>query len=211
MIIFFNSQPVSQQVKVSKLYERAKSLYGSDYFDLQNETWLGDKLTIESLFPNWIVNEYNNNTNNVLIIPIIKNYLRWLLSIDYGYGAQLDWEKLRVPLYCNSIFLEAYADFYFPGADFSQEPLSTVLPNIRKFAIKSDVNYFNIKGTPDGIKYCICTLLGLNWKNVTVSTPNYGVVKISITSSDYSTFISYKTFLEEYVIPAGMTIIYEAV
>lgn len=211
MIIFFNQQPITPEVKIEKLYARAQQLYGSDYFDQQDQSWLGDKLTIESLFPNWIVEEYNSRPNSVLVIPIIKNYLRWLLSIEYGYGAQLDWEKIRVPLFAKSIFLETYADFYFPGADFSQAPLSNILSNIRQFAIKSDLNYFNIKGTPNAIKYCICTLLGFAWKNITATTPNYGVVKISIVNSDYSDFMKYKSFLEEHVIPAGMTIIYEAV
>lgn len=211
MIIFFNNQPVSQSVKIAKLYDRAKSLYGTDYFSLQDETWLGDKLTVQALFPNWIIKEYNSNPNSVLVVPIVKNYLRWLLSIEYGYGAQLEWEYLRIPLYVNSIFLEAYADFYFPGADFSQAPLSNILSNVKRFGVKADLNYFNIKGTPAAIKYCICSLLGFNWDDVCVNTANAAIIEIEIATASYSNLLLYRTFLEEHVIPAGMSVIYKAV
>lgn len=211
MIIFFNNQPITKDVKIAKLYERAKSLYGSDYFSLQDEKWLGDNLTIESLFPNWILKEYNSRPNSVLVVPLIKNYLRWLLSIEYGYGAQLEWEYLRTPLYTNSIFLEAYSDFYFPGADFSQSQLSTILPNIRKFAVNAENNYFNVKGTPAAIKYCICNLLGFAWDDVDVITANAAVIEISVPSAQYNNLMSYQSFLEQHVIPAGMSIIYKAV
>ena len=40
MIIFFNNQPVTQEVKIKKLFEKAQALYGSDYYDLQNENGL---------------------------------------------------------------------------------------------------------------------------------------------------------------------------
>ncbi len=159
MILFFNNQPVTTEVKIQKLLQRAQELYGSDYYNLQNQYWFGDNLTTQSLFPAWIVREYDENPSNVLVIPIVKNYLRWLLSLDYGYGAQLDWENIRSPLYCNSKFLETYADFNFFGADFSQAPLSSVLTNIRKFLANAEKDYNNQKGTPDAVKYLICNLV----------------------------------------------------
>lgn len=208
MILFFNSQPVTELVKIEKLFERARSLYGSDFYDLQTINWFGDRLTIESLFPNWILQEYKNNPSNVLVIPIVKNYIRWLLSLEEGYGAQLDWENIRCPTTTKSIFLEAYANFYFPNADFSSSPLKDVLPNIRKFLIKADYNYFNIKGTPEAIKYLMCALLGFDWDSVEVYTAESATIQINVTSTYTDDLILYKNFLEEYAITAGTSVIY---
>jgi hypothetical protein len=208
MILFFNNQPVTEAVKIQKLLQRAQDLYGSDYFDLQNQFWFGDNLTVESLFPSWILKEYDDNNKNVLVVPIIKNYFRWLLSLEYGYGAQLNWENIRTSLFTNKIFLEAYCDFYFPGADFSQEPLNQILPNIRKFLINIDPDYSNQKGTPSGIKYLICNLLGFNWDEVEIYTANSCVIQVNVSSSSFNRLKSYQSFLEEHVLPAGMSIIY---
>ena len=134
--------------------------------------------------------------------------MRWLLSQDYGYGAQLNWENIRVPLYANSIFLEAYADFYFPNADFSQQPLASILSNIRQFSVGASKNYFDIKGTPAAIKYLISSLLGIAWDSIIVSQSSPGLLTISIASASNDYFSQYKTFLEEYVIPAGIAITY---
>lgn len=208
MILFFNNQPVSEQVKIQKMIDRAKELYGSDYYSLQNQYWLGDYLTTEALFPSWIIREYNENQSNVLVIPIIKNYLRWLFSLEFGYGAQLDWEHIRSPLYANSLFLEAYADFYFPRADFSKTPLSGILPNIRKFLANAEKDYNNQKGTPQAIKYLICNLLGFSWDEVDVFTANSAILQVNTTSAKYNNLQQYKSFLEEYVFPAGISIVY---
>lgn len=208
MILFFNNQPVSEQVKIKKFIERAQALYGSDYYNLQNQYWFGDNLTIQSLFPAWIIREYDENPSNVLVIPIVKNYLRWLFSLDYGYGAQLDWENIRSILYCNSKFLEAYADFNFYGADFSKTPLASVLPNIRKFLANAEKDYNNQKGTPDAIKYLICNLLGFDWADVDVYTANAAIMQVDITSVNYNRLQTFKSFLEEHVFPAGVSVIY---
>lgn len=208
MIILFNDQPVTEGVKIDKMFERAKSLYGSDFYSTQTIPWVGDDITVESLFPSWVMKSYEQTPSNVLVVPLIKNYLRWLFSLEYGYGAQLDWENIRIPLKVNSIFLEAYADYYFNGAKFDSEPLSSILPNIRKFLIKSDLNYFNQKGTPEAIKYLITSLLGFVIDDVEVYTANYSVVQIKIASSQYNNLLKYKNFLEEHVIPAGMTVLY---
>jgi hypothetical protein len=169
MIIFFSTQPATINGKINALVERAKALYNSDYYDIENEKWLADKLTIESLFPSWIVKAAENNSE-VLVTKIVKNYMRWLLSLEHGYGAQLDWEKIRTIPLANEIFLEVYIDFYFPGADFSQQNFSSLIPNVRKFAINADANYFNVKGTPQAIKYLISNLLGIPWDSVVVGT-----------------------------------------
>jgi hypothetical protein len=208
MIIFFNNQPVTKEVKIKKLFERAQILYGSDYFDIQDERWLGDNLTIESLFPSWILKKYEENPEDVFVIPIIKNYFRWLLSINQGYGAQLEWENLRCGLFTNQIFLEAWANYYFPYADFSSTPLKEKLPNIRKFSINSDLNYFNIKGTPAAIKYVLCTLFDFSISSINVETANAGIISLKVDSSDTTELEKYKTFIEEYLISAGTTIIY---
>ena len=208
MILFFSNLPVSEQSKLNKLVERAKQLYNSDFYNIENQKWLADKLTTESLFPSWILKAAEDN-QNVLVISIIKNYMRWLLSLNFGYGAQLEWENIRTPLLSNSIFLEAYLDFYFPGVDFSQNNLKSSIPNVRTFSIKADENYFNIKGTPAAIKYLISSLLGIPWDSVIVFTGNTNILTIRIANSYASQFEGYKPFLEGHVIPAGIIPLYE--
>lgn len=208
MITVFNGQPVLLNTKVLLTAQRASGLLGSDYQNYITKPWLGDELTIASLFPQWIIKAYEADVNNVTVIPIVKNYMRWLLSQEYGYGAQLNWENIRVPLYINSIFLEALADFYFPGADFSQEPLKTILPNIRRFLIRADQNYFNSKGTPTAIKYIICSLLGFSLSDISVFTGSYVMMEIKITSSKQTSFETFKPFISKYVIPAGIAVNY---
>jgi hypothetical protein len=207
MIIFFSTQPASVDGKINALIERAKTLYNSDYYDIENEKWLADKLTIESLFPSWIVKAAEDNSE-VLVTKIVKNYMRWLLSLEHGYGAQLDWEKIRTIPLANEIFLEAYIDFYFPGADFSQQNFSSLIPNVRKFAINADANYFNVKGTPQAIKYLISNLLGIPWDSVVVGTSTSGIITIKVDSAYYDSILNYKNFLETYVVPAGVSVIY---
>jgi hypothetical protein len=208
MILFLKEQPVSYNVKNALTTAKGGILYGSDFQDRNDSKWLGDNLTIDSLFPQWIIKAYQSDPENVAIIPIIKNYLRWLLSQEYGYGAQLNWENIRVPLFMNSIFLEAVADFYFPNADFSQSHLSPILPNIRRFLIKSDSNYFDIKGTPNAIKYIICSLLGFSVNNISVNTSNFASIDIKVTSSLLSDIEKFKPFIAAYVVPAGMAVNY---
>ena len=152
--------------------------------------------------------EYSDNPNNVTIVPFIKNYLRWLLSQEYGYGAQLNWETLRVPLFTNDVFLEALADFYFPGANFSTAEFQSIIQNLRTFLIKADTNYFNCKGTPAAIKYAICSLLGIPWDSVFIDTGAYTTIEIKISTAEQSKFTSYKSFIEKYIVPAGMSINY---
>lgn len=210
MIIFFSTQPASVNGKINALIERAKTLYNSDYYDIENEKWLADKLTIESLFPSWIVKAAEDNSE-VLVTKIVKNYMRWLLSLEHGYGAQLDWEKIRTIPLANEIFLEAYIDFYFPGADFSQQNFSSLIPNVRKFAINADANYFNVKGTPQAIRYLISNLLGIPWDSVLVSTSTASIITIKVDSGYYDTILNYKNFLETYVVPAGVSVIYTTI
>lgn len=206
MILFFSNVKVSQSNKILRLVERAKTLYNSDFYDVEKEKWFGDKLTIESLFPSWIIKEYEENSNSV-IIPIIKNYLRWLFSLEYGYGAQLNWENIRTPLYANSIFLEAYLDFYFYKSDI-KEPSASLLNNMRNFSLNCDTNYFNIKGTPAAIKYLICNLFGVPWDFITVETANSSIINVTI-KSDYQINVSpYESFLNQHVYPAGMSVVY---
>jgi hypothetical protein len=208
MIIFFNEQPVSKKVKIKKALDVAQIYYGSEYFAIQNNSWFGDSLTVESLFPEWILKEYESNPENVFVIPIIKNYFRWLFSINYGYGAQLEWEYIREPLKINSIFLETFSDFYFPNADFSSSPLKEILPNIKKFLINVDSNYNDSKGTIPGIKYIISNLLGFDLTKFDIITANSGIIHVSLDSSIVSDFEQYKPFLQEHVFPIGMAINY---
>lgn len=208
MIFFLQHQPVTLDRKMDLLVLRAQELYGSDYRDLTNNKWLGDDLTVESLFPQWVIKAYEDDTTNVTVVPVIKNYMRWLLSQDYGYGASLDWENIRVPLFMNDVFLEAVADFYFPRADFSQTSLYASLDNLRSFLVRADQNYFNIKGTAPAIKYIMCSLLGFTWDNVYVGTSNAAMVEIRVASAEYANLDGFKSFIESQVIPAGMSVNY---
>jgi len=208
MITLLNNQLIALNTKMILMSEQASSNLGSDYYGPISQPWLADELTVQSLFPQWIIKAYQSNPNNVAIVPLIKNYMRWLLSQDYGYGAQLNWENIRVPLFTNTVFLEALADFYFPDADFSGAVLNPILPNIRRFLIKSDSNYFNIKGTPQAIKYLICSLLGFAWTDVIVNSGTYCTIEIKIASASSTNFANYKPFLEKYVVPAGMSVNY---
>jgi len=208
MILLLNNLTLSLDSKMNLLSENAATTTGSDYYINLDKPWLGDELTVESLFPQWILKEYSNNPNTVTIVPLIKNYLRWLLSQEYGYGAQLNWETIRVPLFTNNIFLEALADFYFPGADFSTSEYQSIIQNLRTFLIKADTNYFNSKGTPTAIKYAICSLLGIPWNSVYIDTGAYTTIEIKISTAEQSNFTPYKSFIEKYIVPADMSINY---
>lgn len=204
MISAINSQIVTIDTKTNLAVENAQQTLGSDFNSNSLTPWLGDRLTTASLLPQWILKQYYNNPENIMVVPLIKQYFRWLLSQEYGYGAQLNWENIRVPLYMNEIFLEALADFYFPGADFSSPELNAILPNIRRFGVKADTNYFNAKGTPQSIKYLICSLLGFAWDDVSVVTANYVIVDIRIKAASFSSIDPFKSFINNHVIPAGI-------
>lgn len=204
MISAINAQTLTINTKTSLAVEVAQQTLGSDFNKNDLNPWLGDHLTVNSLFPQWILKAYTDSPDTVMIIPVVKQYFRWLLSQEFGYGAQLNWENIRVPLFMNEIFLEALADFYFPGADFSTSDLNSILPNIRRFSVKADSNYFNSKGTPDSIKYVICSLLGFDWDSVYVVTANYTTIDIRIASASYANINPFKSFINNHVIPAGM-------
>lgn len=208
MITLLNSLPVSLNTKMQLFAGSAQAALGSDYNSNTKTQWVGDELTVESLLPQWIIKEYNDSPTTVTIVPIIKNYLRWLLSQEYGYGAQLNWENIRVPLYANSVYLEALAEFCFPGADFASDPLSTILPNIRKFLVKADTNYFNCKGTAPAIKYAICSLMNISWDSVIVTTANATAVNIKLATASATALDNYKSFIEKYITPAGVVVVY---
>jgi hypothetical protein len=206
MILLFNKIPVTLGRKVNEAVLRAQALYGSDFYNYKGQYWFGDNLTTDSLFPNWILNEAQSDPSNVTIVQIVKSYLRWLYSEKYGYGGKVDWETIHNPQAINDKFLQALAYSYFPNEDFSStSSLYDILPNIKKFAIQADVNYFDIKGTLKAIKYAITTLLAISPSQCTVQTgsPGFIIVKANIPEK-------YKPFLNREVYPAGMQIIYQS-
>jgi hypothetical protein len=206
MILLFNKIPVTRERKVNEAVALAKSLYGSEFYNYQGQYWFGDNLTTNSLFPNWILQEAESDSSNVLIVQIIKSYLRWLFSEKYGYGGKVDWENIQCPFTINDKFLQALANKYFPNEDFSSSSdLYDILPNIKKFAIQSDVNFFNIKGTAESIKYAICTLLGVAVDACEVQTgsPGFLIVIADIPEK-------YKPFLNRAVYPAGIIVTYQS-
>jgi len=205
MILLFNHIPVSLERKINEFVNIAKSTYGSDFYAIQGEYWKGDDLTIQSLFPNWIIRESENDPDNVTIVQIVKSYLRWLFSVEHGYGAYIEWETIHDPQRINNSLLECLADVYFPGADFSSTSDNRdLLDNIKKFAIQADANYFNLKGSPKAIKYLLTTLLNLPQDDVIIDTSSAGffIVRANVPSK-------YKPFLEQYVYPAGTIALYQ--
>lgn len=206
MILLFNHIPVTLQGKINAFISKVKSAYGSEFYNIQGKYWKGDKLTIESLFPDWLVKEYKDDPSNVLIVTIIKNWLRWLMSTEYGYGAQPEWKNIRNPLLLDSTMLEALAEYYFPGADFNSEALLPILPNIRNFGVKADSHYFDCKGTASAIKYVLVTLMDMNYSTTIVNYTSPGIITITGNVDD-----NYKTFLNEHVYPAGTIVNYVSV
>lgn len=203
--LFFNRLPVSIAQKVELLFQKALQQYGSELYNVGKDKFIGDNLTVDSLFPEWILQAYQSNTSNVTIVPIVKQYLRWLFSMKYGYGAYIEWETLRSPIYMQPQLLQGLAELYFPGEDFSSDDLSDILPNIPKFSIQVDYQYFGKKGTPSGIHYVLTTLMGYDYETTEVVSFSNSVIKIIANVSD-----NHKAFLERSVIPAGMVVIYEA-
>lgn len=203
--LFFNRLPVSIAQKVELLFQKALQQYGSELYNVGKDKFIGDNLTVDSLFPEWILQAYQSNTSNVTIVPIVKQYLRWLFSMKYGYGAYIEWETLRSPIYMQPQLLQGLAELYFPGEDFSSDDLSDILPNIPKFSIHVDYQYFGKKGTPSGIHYVLTTLMGYDYETTEVVSFSNSVIKIIANVSD-----NHKAFLERSVIPAGMVVIYEA-
>lgn len=205
MILLFNHIPVSLERKINELIVLAKNEYGSDFYNVNGEYWKGDDLTIQALFPNWVIEESEADPDNVTIVQIIKSYLRWLFSLEYGYGAYIEWESIHSPQKLNTKLLQGLADMYFPGADFTDSSvLSDLLPNLKRFAINVDANYFNKKGNPAGIKYLLTALLDLPQDACTVQTgsPGFIIVRANVPEK-------YKPFLNEHVYPAGTIILYE--
>jgi hypothetical protein len=203
--LFFNRLPVSLDQKVDILIRKAIQQYGSEYYNVGKDKFIGDNLTVDSLFPEWILQAYQSNTSNVTIVPIVKQYLRWLFSIKYGYGAYISWETLRSPVYMQPQLLQGLAELYFPGEDFSSDELSDIFSNIPKFSIQVDYQYFGKKGTPKGIHYLLTTLMGYDYKTTQVISFSNSIIKIIANISE-----NHKGFLERSVIPAGMVVIYEA-
>jgi hypothetical protein len=204
MILLFNHLPVSIKGKIDKLVQKAILAYGSDYYDVQGSRWKGDQLTTQSLLPDWVYKASIEDSSNSIIVTLIKNYLRWLMSVEHGYGATPEWSSIRDAQAMDSIFLEALAEYYFPGADFGSDPLSNILPNIRRFSIKIDDNYFAKKGTPDGIKYALTCLFGLNPTTTSVVYSSPGIITISSSLDS-----SYRDFVNTYIAPAGVIVLYQ--
>jgi len=206
MILLFNHIPVTESGKIAKFVELIQETYGSDFFSLQGEYWKGDDLTVESLFPSWIIKKYEESPNTVSIIPIIKNYLRWLFSLKYGYGAQLDWENIRCAVTVDEKLLQGFAESYFPGANFSDSSINDLLPNIRKFSIQVQTSFFDIKGTPKSIKHALVTLMGYPYSTTQVYASGSALLTIKANILE-----KHKSFIENYLVPAGVNVNYQSV
>lgn len=206
MILLFNNIPVKLKRKVEIMISTAQSILGSEFFNTSGSRWLGDNLTIESLFPKWIIKKANENPSDVLIVQFIKSFQRWLFDLDHGYGAAVPWETIHVPQKIPNKLLLGLADLYFPRFDMSGEDYSDILPNLKKFSIKVEENYFRKKGSPEAIQYLLITLLGIPYGSCEVvsGSPGFLIVRANVDSK-------YKDFLNKCVYPAGITVLYESV
>jgi len=205
MILLFNNIPVTLEQKIKIFTETVKQAYGSDFYDVEGDRWLGDSLTIESLFPQWIISESKKN-EDVLITKIIKSYLRWLFSYTNGYGAAVPWELFRSFNRYPEKFYSAVADYYFPNCDFTvNQYMRDSLSNITKFAIQAEQNYVLKKGTMDSIRYVLTTLFNipLSELNVYSGSPGFIIIEGNVNNDC-------KDFLNKHVYPAGMQIIYQS-
>lgn len=204
MILLFNHIPVTLEGKIQKMLAIAQASYGSDFYDVAGQRWLGDSLTVDSLFPKWILKEANDDPNNVLIVQIVKSFNRWLFDVNRGYGASVPWETIHVPQLMNDKMLLGLADMYFPQFDLSDSDYADILPNLKRFSIFADENYFNIKGTPDAIRYLLVTLIGLPYDDCEVfsGSPGFLIVRANVPDK-------YKSFLNKCVYPAGVVALYE--
>lgn len=205
MILLLNKLPVTLKRKIEILVSTAIAALGSEFFNVSGARWLGDKLTVKSLFPKWIIKKYDSDPDNVLIVQIVKSYQRWLFDVERGYGAAVPWETIHVPHKITDKLILGLADLYFPEQDFSTDELKELLPNFRKFSIKVEENYFRKKGTPEAIQYVLINLLGIPYGSCKVFTGSPGFLIIQADVSD-----KYKNFLNKSVYPAGMKIIYES-
>lgn len=205
MILLFNNLPVKLKRKVEIMISTAQSILGSEFFNTAGSRWLGDNLTIESLFPKWIIKKANENPSEVLIVQLIKSFQRWLFDLERGYGAAVPWETIHVPHKISDKLLLGLADMYFPRFDLSGTDFSEILPNLKKFSIKVEENYFRIKGSPQAIQYLLITLLGVPYDacEVVIGSPGFLIVRANVDEK-------YKPFLNKCVYPAGMTVLYES-
>lgn len=206
MILLFNKIPVKLNKKIEIMISKAKEILGSEFFNVAGSRWFGDKLTVQSLFPKWIIQKEKDDPNNVLIVQIIKSYQRWLFDIERGYGAAVPWETIHVPHKLTDKLLLGLADLYFPEQDFSSDVLKPLLTNLKTFSLHVEENYFRKKGTPDAIQYLLVTLLGLPYDlcEVVTGSPGFLIVRANVPDQ-------YKDFLNKSVYPAGIEIIYESV
>ena len=206
MILLFNKIPVSLERKVAEFVNIVKAAYGSDFYDVEGSRWFGDNLTTDALFPQWIIQNYKEDTNNVVIVQLFKSYLRWLFSVEYGYGAAIPWENMASVQKVPEKLMLGFADFYFPGADFSSgSNLHDLVPNLKKFILLAEQNYVKNKGTADSIKYLLTTLIGIDQDSCTIQTgsPFFIIVRANVQEK-------YKPFLNKYVYPAGSVVLYES-
>lgn len=205
MILLFNNLPIKLKRKVEIMISTAQSVLGSEFFNTAKSRWLGDNLTVESLFPKWIIKKANENPSEVLIVQLIKSFQRWLFDLERGYGAAVPWETIHVPHKISDKLLLGLADMYFPRFDLSGTDFSEILPNLKKFSIKVEENYFRIKGSPQAIQYLLITLLGVPYDacEVVIGSPGFLIVRANVDEK-------YKPFLNKCVYPAGMTVLYES-
>lgn len=206
MILLLNKLPVTLDSKITKMVSLAAQTLGSNFYDVNGDRWLGDKLTVDSVFPKWIVEKSKNDPSNVLIVDIIKSYQRWLFDVERGYGAAVPWETIHVPQKITDKLLLGLADLYFPQYDFSDPDLSDILLNLRKFSINVDANYFHRKGSLEAIHYLLVALLGVPYESCEVVTGSPGFIIVRANVPD-----KYKNFLNKCVYPAGTVVLYESV
>lgn len=162
-------------------------------------SWDGDKIILENQFPKWIVQAWQDDTTNAPVIDWFKYYYRWLFSLDYGYGCGFYFTEIRDFMKIPDIFLQAYADLYMPGLDFSENP--ELMDGFRKFLLKSKTDYFDKKGRDSAILYAATTLFGGTPEATSVVSVGGGIIEITTDMDE-----SYNDMLRTWCCPVGFLV-----
>jgi hypothetical protein len=110
MIVLYSNQKIELQTKAQLAAESCFTVLGSDFRDTILKSWFGDLLTVQSLFPEWILNSYENDTtNSVTVIPIIKNSINNIYLTGIGKCGHIckksvsTWQSLGIS--CNYLYI----------------------------------------------------------------------------------------------------------
>lgn len=165
-------------------------------------TWDGDAVRLSQQFPQWIVKRAEADPTDAPVLQWFQYYYRWLFDID-GYGLGFYLQAIRDTRTVPERFLQGYADIYMPGLVLSDHP--ELMDNFRKFLVNWQANYAERRGTPEGIRYALCTLFGATPGTTTVTTTGAGIISI-VTDMDST----YNDLVRQLCCPVGFIVQFAA-